>query len=128
AGFMLKLSGTNLNSSRQTVGKIAHFLCNSAKIRRNFHGLKDTEILMRISQALLDQSIQINIQQALSDHIGEGDITALLTPEDEQATATIISREDMGLAGQPWVNPLTQAYDPSVEVIWLKNEGDRVQA
>ena len=83
---------------------------------------------MRISQALLDQSIQINIQQALSEDIGDGDITALLTPEDEQATATIISREDMVLAGQPWVNALIQAYDPSVEVIWLKNDGDHVQA
>ncbi|PWF33034.1 nicotinate-nucleotide diphosphorylase (carboxylating), partial [Yersinia pestis] len=57
-----------------------------------------------------------------------GDITALLTPEDEQATATIISREDMVLAGQPWVNALIQAYDPSIEVIWLKNDGDHVQA
>ena len=83
---------------------------------------------MSISQALLDQSIQINIQQALSEDIGEGDITALLTPEDEQATATIISRENMVLAGQPWVNALIQAYDPSVEVIWLKNDGDHVQA
>lgn len=59
---------------------------------------------MSISQALLEQSIQINIQQALSEDIGDGDITALLTPEDEQATATIISREAMVLAGQPWVN------------------------
>ncbi|OIU86957.1 carboxylating nicotinate-nucleotide diphosphorylase [Acinetobacter sp. AR2-3] len=83
---------------------------------------------MRISQALLDQSIQINIQQALSEDIGDGDITALLTPEDEQATATIISREDMVLAGQPWVNALIQAYDPSIEVTWLKNDGDHVQA
>ena len=59
---------------------------------------------MSISQQLLEQSIQLNIQQALQEDIGDGDITALLTPEDEQATATIISREDMILAGQPWVN------------------------
>ncbi|RKG30089.1 carboxylating nicotinate-nucleotide diphosphorylase [Acinetobacter tianfuensis] len=83
---------------------------------------------MSISQTLLEQSIQINIQQALQEDIGEGDITALLTPEDEQATAAIISREDMILAGQPWVNALITAYDPTVEVIWLKNDGDRVAA
>ena len=83
---------------------------------------------MSISQALLEQSIQINIQQALSEDIGDGDITALLTPEDEQATATIISREDMVLAGQPWVNALIHAYDPKVEVTWLKNDGERVEA
>ncbi|MEN8399130.1 carboxylating nicotinate-nucleotide diphosphorylase [Acinetobacter towneri] len=83
---------------------------------------------MSISPALLEQSIQINIQQALQEDIGDGDITALLTPEDEQATATIISREDMILAGQPWVNALIQAYDANVQVTWLKNDGDRVAA
>ena len=83
---------------------------------------------MSISPALLEQSIQINIQQALQEDIGDGDITALLTPEDEQATATIISREDMILAGQPWVDALIQAYDANVQVNWLKNDGDRVAA
>ena len=83
---------------------------------------------MSISPALLEQSIQINIQQALQEDIGDGDITALLTPEDEQATATIISREDMILAGQPWVNALIQAFDASVQVTWLKQDGDQVLA
>lgn len=81
---------------------------------------------MRISQSLLDHSIQINIQHALEEDIGDGDITALLTPEHEQASATVISREIMILAGQPWVNALIQAYDPRVNIIWLKNEGDTV--
>ena len=83
---------------------------------------------MSIPQSLLEQSIQINIQQALQEDIGDGDITALLTPEDEQATATIISREDMILAGQPWVNALIAAFDPSVQITWLKNDGDLVLA
>ena len=81
---------------------------------------------MSISPSLLEQSIQLNIQQALQEDIGEGDITALLTPEEEQASATIISREDMVLAGQPWVNALIQAYDPAIQVTWLKNDGDRI--
>lgn len=83
---------------------------------------------MSIPQSLLEQSIQINIQQALQEDIWDGDITAMLTPEDEQATASIISREDMVLAGQPWVNALISAYDNTVQVTWLKQEGDRVAA
>lgn len=83
---------------------------------------------MSIPESLLEQSIQINIQQALQEDIGDADITALLTPEDEQATATIISREDMVLAGQPWVDALIKAYDPSVQITWLKNDGDWVKA
>lgn len=83
---------------------------------------------MSIPASLLEQSIQINIQQALQEDIGDADITALLSPEDEQATATIITREDMILAGQPWVNALIQTYDPNVEITWLKNDGDWVKA
>ena len=83
---------------------------------------------MSIPESLLEQSIQINIQHALQEDIGEADITALLTPEDEQATATVITREAMILAGQPWVNALIQAYDPSVQITWLKQDGDCVPA
>ena len=98
------------------------------RYRSIFIGSQDTDISMSISPELLEQSIQLNIQQALQEDIGDGDITAMLTPEHEQATATIISREDMVLAGQPWVNALIQEFDASVEVIWLKNDGDRVAA
>lgn len=83
---------------------------------------------MSIPESLLEQSIQINIQHALQEDIGEADITALLTPEDEQATATVITREAMILAGQPWVNALIQAYDPSVKITWLKQDGDSIAA
>ena len=49
-----------------------------------------TEIDMSISAALLDQAIQNNIQQALQEDIGDGDITALLTPEHELKKLIII--------------------------------------
>lgn len=81
---------------------------------------------MSISPTLLNQAIQTNIQQALQEDIGDGDITALLTPEHELATASIISREHMVLAGQPWVNALIKTYDPNVDITWLKNDGDLV--
>ncbi|WP_151978154.1 carboxylating nicotinate-nucleotide diphosphorylase [Acinetobacter soli] len=83
---------------------------------------------MSIPQSLLEQSIQLNIQQALNEDIGDGDITALLTPEHEQATATIITRENMILAGRPWVDALIEHYDHQVKVEWLKAEGEHVQA
>lgn len=83
---------------------------------------------MSIPQSLLEQSIQLNIQQALNEDIGDGDITALLIPEHEQATATIITRENMILAGRPWVDALIQHYDHRVKVEWLKAEGEHVQA
>lgn len=95
--------------------------------RSNFKG-KTKGIFMSIPASLLEHAIQMNIKQALQEDIGDADITALLTPETEQATATIISREDMILAGQPWVNALLENYDPTVKITWLKNDGDLVQA
>lgn len=83
---------------------------------------------MSIAQSLLEQSIQLNVQQALQEDLGDGDITAMLTPEHEQATATVLSREDMILAGQPWVDALIQRFDPTLEVSWLKNDGEAVAA
>ena len=83
---------------------------------------------MSIPQSLLEQTVQINIEQALQEDIGDGDITALLTPENEQATANILSRENMILAGQPWVNALIQAFDANVQITWLKQDGDQVEA
>ena len=83
---------------------------------------------MSIPQSLLEQTIQINIEQALQEDIGDGDITALLTPENEQATANILSRENMILAGQPWVNALIQAFDANIQITWLKQDGDQVEA
>lgn len=83
---------------------------------------------MSIPQSLLEQSIQLNIQQALQEDLGDGDITAMLTPEHEQATATVLSREDMILAGRPWVDALIQHFDPTVQVSWLKQDGDSVAA
>ena len=83
---------------------------------------------MSIPQSLLEQTIQINIEQALQEDISDGDITALLTPENEQAIANILSRENMVLAGQPWVNALIQAFDANVQITWLKQDGDQVEA
>ena len=81
-----------------------------------------------ISSTMLEQAIQINVQHALAEDIGDGDITAQLTPADEIAHARVITREDMVLAGRPWVDEIFQQLDPTVEVIWLKNDGDTVLA
>lgn len=84
--------------------------------------------LMRIPAELLAKSIQINVEQALQEDIGDGDITALLTPETEQTTATVLSRETMVLAGQPWVDALIQTYDANIKIEWLKHDGEHVAA
>ena len=81
-----------------------------------------------ISSDLLTQSISQNIHQALTEDIGDGDITARLIPEQEQAKAMVITRDAMVLAGQPWVDALFKQLDPSVSVKWLHPEGTHLNA
>lgn len=67
------------------------------------------------------------VTHALREDIGDGDITAQLIPENEQATARIITREDAILCGQAWVNEVFKQLDSNVEINWLASEGEAVK-
>lgn len=56
-------------------------------------------------------AIQDNITVALAEDIGAQDITASLIPAEQQGVARIITRQDMVLAGQPWVDQLFATLD-----------------
>ncbi|GLQ33376.1 carboxylating nicotinate-nucleotide diphosphorylase [Litoribrevibacter albus] len=74
----------------------------------------------------LINNIELSVKLALAEDIGEGDITAQLIPEDRQGYAKVITREDGILCGQAWVNEVFKQFDPKVEVIWHKQDGDHI--
>jgi nicotinate-nucleotide pyrophosphorylase (carboxylating) len=76
----------------------------------------------------LTATISANVIAALQEDIGSGDKTAELVPESVPATAIIICREAMTLAGQPWVDEIYRQLDSDVEIQWLANDGDRLPA
>lgn len=69
-----------------------------------------------------------SVKIALAEDIKDGDITAGLIPEGEQAEATIITRDNCTIAGCAWVNEVFNQLDPSVEVLWHVKDGDQVTA
>lgn len=69
-----------------------------------------------------------NVELALAEDIGDGDITANLIPENKKATATLITREDAVLCGTPWFNATFQKLDPSIELDWHYQEGQKIPA
>ena len=69
-----------------------------------------------------------NVSAALQEDLGSGDRTAELVPESTAATASIIGREPMTLAGQPWVDEVFHQLDPDVDIQWLANDGDHLPA
>ena len=65
---------------------------------------------------------------ALEEDIGSGDITAGLVSADEKAIATVVTREPGVLCGTQFVDAVFDAVDSSLEVAWLKVDGDKLKA
>ncbi|MDA8215163.1 MAG: carboxylating nicotinate-nucleotide diphosphorylase [Nitrospiraceae bacterium] len=73
---------------------------------------------------LLKETIRI----AIYEDIGHGDITSLLiVPEYKKAKASIIAKEDLILAGVPFIKEVFNAIDPGVEIQIFFDEGSRVK-
>lgn len=76
----------------------------------------------------LRSDITRSVAQALAEDIGSGDITAELIPEDALAEATIVTREDAVLCGQPWVEAVFAQLDGNIYLHWLADEGADLKA
>lgn len=72
----------------------------------------------------LTQSIRDNATAALREDIGSGDITAQLIPADQQAKATVITREDCVFCGKDWVTEVFAQIDDKVAIEWYINDGE----
>jgi nicotinate-nucleotide pyrophosphorylase (carboxylating) len=51
----------------------------------------------------------------------------MLIPAENIANATVITREQAIICGQPWVNEVFRQLDSSVQIEWLVQDGDEVQ-
>lgn len=76
------------------------------------------------NQNALAEEISTCVTRLLNEDIGSGDITAQLIPEDQWATATVITRESAVLCGTAWVDEIFQQLDARVTLRWLAADGD----
>ena len=68
------------------------------------------------------------VNAAIAEDLGSGDITALLIPEHERVTASLICRDAAVIAGIPWADLVFKTIDPSLRLEWLIDEGARAKA
>jgi nicotinate-nucleotide pyrophosphorylase (carboxylating) len=78
--------------------------------------------------AAFAKDIEATVRQSLLEDVGSGDITAELIPENKQAVARIITREDCIVSGSAWVDEVFRQVDSSVTVNWHCQDGDSVTA
>ena len=76
----------------------------------------------------LPSDLAQQVATALAEDIGSGDITAELVPAAQRVTGKVITREDATLCGRPWVVEVFRQLDPSVQLTWHADDGDRVTA
>lgn len=68
------------------------------------------------------------VEAALQEDIGSGDITAELIPGEAESSAQIITREDMVLCGQPWVDEVFAQLGGPASLDWQHQDGERARA
>ncbi|MEQ9563988.1 MAG: carboxylating nicotinate-nucleotide diphosphorylase [Woeseiaceae bacterium] len=71
--------------------------------------------------------VRANVAVALQEDIGSGDLTASLLPPDSVASATVITRQAMVVAGCAWFDETYRAIDPAVQIEWLKQDGESAE-
>ncbi|WAM47938.1 carboxylating nicotinate-nucleotide diphosphorylase [Vreelandella venusta] len=76
----------------------------------------------------LAEEIRASAARLLAEDIGPGDITAQLIPENQWATASIITREPAVLCGVAWVDEIFRRLDNRVTLRWQAADGDSLQA
>ncbi len=80
-----------------------------------------------LTRAALLTDIPSAVARFLEEDIRNGDITAQLIPEETQATARIISRQQAVICGVDWVTEVFRQVDPTIELAWQVDDGDQVQ-
>jgi nicotinate-nucleotide pyrophosphorylase (carboxylating) len=73
-------------------------------------------------------AIAVEINAFLAEDIGSGDITARLIAESKQASAQVITRENMVFCGQVWFEAVFKSLNPDVSICWYVAEGEEVPA
>ncbi|WP_249930139.1 carboxylating nicotinate-nucleotide diphosphorylase [Pseudoalteromonas aurantia] len=85
------------------------------------------------SELMTPEHITLLVKQALNEDLNfqsasDGDITAQLIPESQQANAFVITREECVFCGEELVLEVFKQVDASVKVTMLVKDGEQVTA
>jgi nicotinate-nucleotide pyrophosphorylase (carboxylating) len=74
----------------------------------------------------LASEVERNVAAALSEDVGAGDWTAMLTPEGQRARATIVCRAQAILCGSAWADACFRKLDPGARLDWQARDGQQL--
>jgi len=76
----------------------------------------------------IEETVTRDVTRALAEDVGTGDLTARLIPEERQAHARLMTRENGVLCGVEWFVRTFEELDPDVEIFWHHADGDDIVA
>lgn len=68
------------------------------------------------------------VAMAINEDVGSGDVSALIIPELTEATAKVITREPMVLAGSDYFFEVFRQIDPAIKIHWYFQDGNFLNA
>jgi nicotinate-nucleotide pyrophosphorylase (carboxylating) len=74
----------------------------------------------------LADEIERNVAAALAEDVGNGDLTAQLTPDRRDAQAHVVCRQVAVLCGTAWFDACVARLDPGARVVWHAADGNRI--
>ncbi len=77
---------------------------------------------------MLAAEIARNVAAALTEDIGSGDLTALLTPAGHPARGIVVSREEAVLCGTEWFDACFRSLDAGARIRWHARDGAHIGA
>mgnify|MGYP001818570564 FL=1 len=77
---------------------------------------------------VLEARIEHDDRQALEEDLGNGDVSALLIPENRIWKARVISRDAAIVCGRNWFDAVFDPLDGQVDIRWNTNDGDSITA
>ena len=101
----------------QTVGQIAFGMYHCTI---QIHAINQVNAHMhnQLNENSLAIEVKRNVVAALAEDVGSGDISASLIPQDQQATARVITREGGIFCGKAWVDETIQQVDSNIAIQW----------
>jgi nicotinate-nucleotide pyrophosphorylase (carboxylating) len=78
--------------------------------------------------AIPQGEISAQVARALAEDIGDGDVTAMLVPENVMATAHVTSRQAAVLCGTDWFDEVFRQVDAGIRIDWQLRDSDQVPA
>ena len=80
-----------------------------------------------MTETVIPKDLKNVVEKALIEDVGDGDISSLLIPKNQNSYAHIFCRQEAVICGIPWANEVFAQLDSQIKLEWLCLDGGSVE-